>query len=252
MAHRVLGKVGMRRLLAVSFLVLLANAGFAGAAPPDPDAAGLSPDQRLKALVERVKLEQSKVRTLEADFAQRRESEFLAQPEVARGTFSYAAPDRVRWEYREPKPMTLVVRGSEMITWYQDLGRADRLNVGRYSSQVLRYLGASGSLETLLEYFRLSVAFPKAPGEPYRLELKPRYERMQKKLEAMTLWLERATFTPVRLRYVEAGGDVTEYEFANLRRNVEIPASRFELELPPGVEMRTLPGERPEGTKGKP
>ncbi|HZI64081.1 MAG TPA: outer membrane lipoprotein carrier protein LolA [Thermoanaerobaculia bacterium] len=237
----------MRRLLAISILTLLAGAGAVQAAPPDPDAPGLSPDLRLKALVERVKIEQSKLRTLEADFLQRRESEFLAQPEEARGTFSYAAPDRVRWEYREPKPMTLVIRGNEMTTWYQDLDRADRMNVGRYSGQVLRYLGASGSLETLLEYFRLSVAFPKAAGEPYRLELQPRYERMQKRLASMTLWLDRASFLPVRLKYVEAGGDITEYEFTNLRRNVEIPAARFDLELPPGVEVRTLPGERPEG-----
>ncbi len=232
-------------------LTLLAGP-LAGAAVPDPDAPGLSPDQRLKALVERVKLEQRQLRTLEAEFVQRRESEFLAAPEVARGTFSYAAPDRVRWEYREPKPMTLVIRGSEMTTWYQDLRRAERLNVGRYSSQVLRYLGASGSLETLLEHFRLSVAFPKAAGEPYRLELQPRYERLQKRLDSMTLWLDRASFVPVRLRYDEAGGDVTEYEFTNLRRNVEIPAGRFDLSLPEDVQLRTLPGERDDGKKGKP
>src|SRR5687768_17178394 len=98
MAHRVLDRRDMRRLLATSTLALLAAAGAVHAAPPDPDAPGLSVDKRLQALVERVKLEQRQLRTLEADFVQRRESEFLAQPEVARGTFSYAAPDRVRWE----------------------------------------------------------------------------------------------------------------------------------------------------------
>lgn len=224
-----------------AILVLALPAGAVpAAAPPDPMAAGLNAADRLQALIDRVKFEQSRLTTLEASFVQRRESELLVAPEESRGTFSFAVPDRVRWEYLSPKPLTMVIRGSEMTTWYRDLGRADRVNVGRYSNQVMRYLGAAGSLETLMQYFTLRVAFPDGNGSPYQLDLAPRYERIAKRLKAMTLWLDPATFLPSRLRYTEADGDVTEYRFTGLRVNAALPADRFDLTLPAGVEVRTL------------
>jgi outer membrane lipoprotein-sorting protein len=208
--------------------------------PPDPLAPGLAAADRLRALIDRVKLEQRKLSTLEASFAQRRESEMLVAPEESRGTFSFQVPDRVRWEYQSPKPLTLVIRGSEMTTWYRDLGRAERTNIGRYSGQVMRYLGAAGSLETLMQYFTLRVVFPDRRGAAYQLDLEPRYERIAKRLTSMTLWLDGSTFLPVRLRYTEADGDTTEYRFADLRVNAALPAERFELTLPAEVEVRTL------------
>ena len=117
----------MRRsstIFALLFLLVLSAFGAtlpALAAPPDPRAPGLSGTERLAALVERVKLEQQSSKTLEARFVQRQESSLLVAPEESRGTFSYAAPDRVRWEYLSPNPISVVIQGSEMTTWYQRL-----------------------------------------------------------------------------------------------------------------------------------
>src|SRR5262245_43928132 len=144
----------MRTAATLSFLLLAAPA-LAAKAPsvPDPLAPRLTGPQRLSALVERVKYEQRQLKTLEARFTQQQESSMLVSPEQSKGVFSYAAPDRVRWEYLSPSPITVVIRGEEMTTWYRDLKRAEILKVGRYSNQVFKYLGASGSLQTLLEYF---------------------------------------------------------------------------------------------------
>ncbi|HEX6198842.1 MAG TPA: outer membrane lipoprotein carrier protein LolA [Thermoanaerobaculia bacterium] len=231
------------RSLAVSALCLCALGGLAlpaAAAPPDPDASGLSSSERLDALFERVRIEQKAVRSLEAHFVQRKESELFVETEEARGVFSFLAPDRVRWEFVSPDPMTVVIDDDTMTTWYRDLERADVLKVGRYSEQVLQYLGASGTLETLLDYFRVSAVFPEAPGEPYRLSLDPRYARIQKRIESMDVWIDRERFVPVGLRYVEPGGDVTEYRFHDIEINAQVPADRFELDLPAGVKRREL------------
>ena len=110
----------------------------------------------------------------------------------------------MRWEYLEPKPISLVIHGDEMVTWYRDLGRAERVKVGRVSSQVFKYLNASGSLESLLGYFAVTFPTP-AAGEPYQLELVPRYRAHRASgSRAMTLWIDRELFLPVRVRYVEA------------------------------------------------
>jgi outer membrane lipoprotein carrier protein len=225
-------------------LIALSAAGGAAAAPaeriPDPLDPKLSGTARVQALIERVKAEQRKIRTLEASFTQRQESSLLLEPDVSRGVFSYEAPDAVRWEYTSPKPISVVIAGEEMTTWYRDLGRAERLKVGRYSNQVLKYLGASGSFDTLLDYFRVRVAFPDQPSEAYRLELTPRYDRIARRLSSMVVWIDQERYLPVRMRYVAGDGDVTEYEFRNLRINAGIPAERFDLDLPAGVEVREI------------
>ncbi len=105
------------RLLAALVGVLAAGLALSPACaagvvpPPDPMTPGLGAADRLQALIDRVKFEQRQLSTLEASFAQRRESELLVAPEEARGTFSFQVPDRVRWEYQSPKPLTMVIRG---------------------------------------------------------------------------------------------------------------------------------------------
>ncbi len=240
----------MRTLTVILAALLLAAPVSAAKAPkvPDPLASGLTGPQRLDALVGRVRYEQRQLKTLEARFTQQQESSLLAAPEESKGVFSYAAPDRVRWEYLSPSPISVVIRGDEMTTWYRDLKRAETLKVGRYSNQVFKYLGASGSLQTLLQYFTVKLKLPEKKGDPYRLELLPRYQRIAKRLKSMTLWIDDDAFFPTRLKYVEADGDTVEYRFSDLKRNAPIPADRFVLKLPPGVQNRVVDVG---GAKGK-
>ena len=136
-----------------------------------------------------------------------------------------------------PDPITLLINGEEMLTWYRDLARAERIGVGRVSQRVLEYLSASSSISTLLEYFTVYMYTPQDASDPYRLELKPRYKRIEKRLKLLELWIEPVRYLPVRMRYIEADDDVTEYRFENFRINEEIPVERFEIELPEGVDL---------------
>jgi len=245
----------MKNLAVTLLALLLAVPTFAAGkpqGPPEPMAPGLTGPQRLTALVDRVRLEQQQLKTMEAHFTQQQESSMLAAPESSKGTFSYAAPDKVRWEYSSPSPITVVIRGDQMTTWYRDLKRAEVLKVGRYSSQVFKYLGASGSLQTLLEYFTVRLKLPEKKGEPYRLELDPKYARIAKRLKSMTLWVDSESYFPQHLKYVGADGNSVEYQFSDMKRNAPIPEDRFVLKLPPGVSTRTVDVGREGRAKGKP
>jgi outer membrane lipoprotein carrier protein len=207
---------------------------------PDPKAPGLDGNARLKALIDRVRAEQKQLKTLEANFTQIQESAMLVAPETSTGSFSYAAPDRVRWEYVSPNPISVGVKGEEMTTWYHDLKRADLLKIGRYSNQVFKYLGASGSMDTLVEYFTVRLSAPPKKGAPYQMEMIPRFSRISKRLKSMTLWIDDESYMPVRLRYVEADGDSTEYKFSDMKKNRAIAEDRFVLKIPKGVETRVI------------
>jgi outer membrane lipoprotein carrier protein len=214
---------------------------------PDPLAPGLDGAERLQALLERVRLQQKEVKTIVARFVQRRQSAMLVAPEQSTGTFSYAAPDRVRWEYQEPTPITVVIRGGEMTTWYRDLKRAETLKIGRYSNQIFKFLGASGSMDNLLEYFTVQLVLPKQKGDPYHLTLLPRYDRIKKRIKSMRIDVDSERFFPVHLEYQETDGDSTAYDFKDFQWNAPLPADRFALRLPPGVETRVIDAAGGEG-----
>ena len=113
--------------------------------------------------------------------------------------------------------------------------------MGRFSAQVFQYLDASGSLETLLTYFARHLRAARQPGEPYRLELEPRYARIAKRLASMTLWIDRRALPsdPRALRRAERRRDRVPVR-ATCRPNAAIPAERFVLELPEGVEVQAV------------
>ncbi len=240
----------MRQIAILTLTLLLLGAALPAiateTAPLPPEDASFSADERLGALVRRVRWENERIETLEAEFVQKKESALLQEPEEARGAFSYAAPDRVRWEYRTPNPISLLIEDGEMTTWYRDMDQVERISVGRQSQKVLEYLGASGSLDALLEYFEVALRMPVDPAAPYQLDLDPRFARVERRVRSMSLWIDRQRFLPIRLRYEEADGDVTEYRFDDIRLNAELPAERFVLEIPDGVEVREITtGARP-------
>ncbi len=207
----------------------------AAADPPDPEAEGLTRRERVEALIARVNSEQAQLRALEAEFVQHKESLLLLEPEESQGTFSYQAPDLMRWDFLSPREMVILLRDQEMLTWYRDLGRAERLEVGRTADRILELLGPGSSLATLQRYFTLSVIFPESAGEAYRLELEPRIPRIKRRIQSMALRIDPVLFVPTYVRYVEPNGDKTEFSFDDLRINGEIPGSRFELQLPDDV-----------------
>jgi outer membrane lipoprotein-sorting protein len=232
-------RLAIRRALVVLAL-LLAGAAAAQEPVPDPRRPGLPPNERLGALLDRMQLEQAAVETLEADFVQLKESQFLMAPAESSGQFSYAAPDRVRWEHRSPTPISLLITGEEMITWYRDLEKVERMLVGRHSQRILEYLGATGSVEELRKYFSVRLELTQDPTQPYKLELTPRYSRIAKRLQGMVVWIDPELFLVSRLRLVEPDGDLTEYRFNRLRVNAGLPPDRFDLDLPTGVVVETV------------
>lgn len=232
------------RSAAGALALALVAAGAAGATPPappaDPDAPGLTTVQRLAALLERIKLEQAKIQTLEAGFVQKKNSSLLLAPEESRGRFAFQAPDKVVWEFESPSEILVQISGDAMLTWYRDLGTAEKVGIGRQSARVFQFLGAANSLETLQRYFAVKVSFPEGAAEPYRLELTPRFARVAKRLRSMTIELDRRLFFPVRLGYVEPDGDSTEFVFDAVKVNGPIAAERFDVRLPSDVKVTTV------------
>lgn len=215
----------------------------------DPQDTSLTGTQRVEALIEKVREAQTAVQTLTADFVQYKESSMLVEPVEATGRFYYSAPDRVRWEYETPDPIAVLITDEEMTTWYRDIDQAEKVHVGRQSQRILEYLGAGSSMDELLQYFNLTLTMPSEPSSEYFLELSPKFDKVAKRIQGMSIWVDPVRFLPARLRYVEADGDVTDMKFDNLRLNEEVAEEQFQLQIPASVSVRRIDLDRRAGLK---
>ena len=168
--------------------------------------------------MQRVSQVQAGLKTLSADFEQRRTSRLLAEPSVSRGKFYFEAPDSVRWEYTSPRPMTVLLAGGVAITYRPLEKRAERIEVGRAQRRVFRFISAAEPLDKLMAYFTFTFRDP-GPSGNYTLLLKPTAHQIKKRLRSVEIEIDRHSLLPIRVAYSEPDGDSTEYAFSAIEMN---------------------------------
>jgi len=193
----------------------------------------------LETVVKKIQQQQKKTTSLQADFRQEKELALLSKPEVSTGSFTYSKPNNVLWSYDAPKRVQMVIAGGVLTTYYPDLRKAESVDVKRFEDRIFKYMGASGAIDELARYFDFT--FTDSPKQPaFVLDLKPKTTAVAKRVQRIKLWIDRKNFLTSKIEYVEGDGDITRYEFTNIRINEPIPPSRFALTLPQGVKVEQM------------
>lgn len=194
---------------------------------------------QLAQIIKQVQEQQKKTNTLQADFRQEKEMALLAKPEVSTGTFVYSRPSNVLWTYDSPRRVQMVIANGTMTTYFADLGKAEQIDVKKFEDRIFKYMGASGAIEELARYFDFT--FTDAKSKPvYVLDLTPKTRAVSKRVQRIKLWIDKQTFLTSRIEYVEGDGDITRYEFTNIRINQPVPPSKFALSLPSSVKVEQM------------
>jgi outer membrane lipoprotein-sorting protein len=193
----------------------------------------------LETVIKKIQQQQKKTRTLQADFRQEKELALLAKPEVSTGSFTFSSPSNVLWTYTAPKRVQMVIAGGMMTTYYPELGKAEVIDVKRFEDRIFKYMGASGAIDELARYFDFT--FTDSKSKPvFVLDLTPKNAAVSKRVRRIKLWIDKTTFLTNKVEYVEGDGDVTRYEFSNIRINENIPPSRFAIALPSNVKVEQV------------
>ena len=193
----------------------------------------------LAQVIKKVQEQQKNTRTLQADFRQEKELALLAQPEVSTGTFIYSKPNNVLWSYSAPKRVQMAIANGTLTTYYPELNKAERVDVKRFEDRIFKYMGASGAIDELARYFDFT--FTDSKSKPaFVLDLTPKNRAVAKRVQRIKIWIDKQTYLTSKVEYVEGDGDVTRYEFTNIRINENVPASRFALTLPSSVKVEQM------------
>jgi len=193
----------------------------------------------LETVIKKIQEQQKRTSTLQADFRQEKELALLSKPEVSTGTFIFSRPSNVLWTYTSPKRVQMVIADGVMTTYYADLAKAERIDVKRFEDRIFKYMGASGAIDELARYFDFT--FTDSKSKPvYVLDLTPKNRAVSKRVQRIKLWIDKTTYLTSKIEYVEGDGDITRYEFTNLRINEPVPNSRFALTLPSNVKVEQM------------
>ncbi|PYQ34573.1 MAG: hypothetical protein DMF57_05850 [Acidobacteria bacterium] len=193
----------------------------------------------LDEVIKRVQAQQKNTKTIEADFRQEKILALLAKPEVSTGRFVFSKPDKVLWMYDAPKRVEMLISNGMLTTYYPDLNKAEQLEVKRYQDRIFKYMGASGAIDDLAAFFDFT--FTNTSDKPfYVLDLSPKSKGIAKRVQHIRIWIEKKTYLTSKFEYVEGDGDITRYEFTNIRVNEPVEASRFVLNLPSNVRLEQM------------
>lgn len=193
----------------------------------------------LETVIKKIQEQQKKTSTLQADFRQEKELALLAKPEVSTGTFLFSRPSNVLWTYDAPKRVQMVIADGVLTTYYPDLRKAEKVDVKRFEDRIFKYMGATGAIDELARYFDFTFTDSKSK-QVYVLDLTPKNRAVSKRVQRIKLWIDKTTYLTTKVEYVEGDGDITRYEFTNVKINVPVPASRFALTLPSNVKVEQM------------
>ena len=204
-----------------------------------PAAARTADPSSLDEVIKRVQEQQKKTNSMEAEFRQEKTLALLAKPEVSTGHFVYQKPNNVLWTYDAPKKVTMLIADGTLTTYYPDLRKAEKIEVKRFQDRIFKYMGASGAIDELGAYFNFTFS-NRADMPTYVLDLSPKAKQIAKKVQHLRIWIDKKSYLTTKFEYTEADGDITRYEFTNIKVNQPISQSRFTLALPAGVRVEQM------------
>jgi len=175
------------------------------------------------------------------------QAEFFHQAPVAltgtvlreEGTFYYRKPQRLRWEYREPKGKLLVMNPDVLWLYLPDDNKVYLQKTGeaRASRMVAKFLTGEGRLE---DDFIISLGEPAGDGKKcYYIDLEPRepFDGIQK----ITLSVDVDTFLITGYDVTDPYDTTSSYRFTDIAVNRGLPDDLFSCDPPPGVPVEKLP-----------
>jgi outer membrane lipoprotein carrier protein len=193
----------------------------------------------LDEVIKRVQAQQQKTTTLEAEFKQEKTLALMAKPEVSTGRFVYSKPNSVLWSYDAPKRVEMLITGGYLTTYYPSLNKAERIEVKNFQDRIFKYMGASGAIDELSAFFNFTFS-NRADQPAFVLDLDPKSKSIAKRVKHLKIWIDKKTYLTTQFEYTEGDGDLTRYEFSNIKVNAPIAPGRFTLNLPPGTRVEQM------------
>jgi len=216
----------VRSALVLLFLALARP--LAGQAPPP-----------LKEVVERFDAAQAQVQTLQCPFTLTLRRALLKTPSVTKGTMYLQGSDFAHFAFQPPEDLVLHLTPKALISYSPEAREGELMKIGLIKNSDRKFLGLGQKLSYLSDYFQISLGEAKDGSNTWFLALAPRTLSLRKRMLALNLWVDKETWLPRQIQWIERSGDSWFLELGALRINQALPSGVTGFKLPEGIPLRS-------------
>ena len=164
------------------------------------------------------------IQSIQADFTQEKHLKILARPIVSTGTFTFQAPQSLRWEYRTPIHSILLMHGGKVKKFTRQDGKLVADRGMRLDSMQVVLTEISNWLDgRFTDNDMFSVSFP----DERTLLLTPKEQTLASLISNIKLELADRKGLLDSVTIFEGPDSYTAMTFTNRALNQEIPATLF-------------------------
>lgn len=203
-----------------------------------PTLHAQAPPLGLKEVVERFDAAQAQVQTLQCPFTLTLRRALLRTPTVTRGTLYLQGSDFVHFAFQAPEDLILHLTPKALISYSPGAREGERLKIGIIRNANRKFLGLGQKLSYLAEYFQIGLGESKDVPGTYFLALIPRTLATRKRMQALNIWVDRETFLPRQVQWIERSGDTWLLDLGPLKLNQPLPAAVTGFKLPEDIAIR--------------
>lgn len=208
-------------------LLLILTLPLIGQAPPP-----------LREVVERFDGAQAQARTLQCPFSLTLRRALLKTPSVTRGTLYLQGSEFAHFAFQPPEDLILHLTPKALISFSPEAKQGEMMKIGFIKNSDRKFLGLGQKLSYLADYFQITLGEAKDGSNTWFLALTPRTLSLRKRLQLLNLWVDRETWLPRQVQWVERSGDSWQLDLGPLRINQPLPAAVTGFKLPEGIPLR--------------
>ena len=164
------------------------------------------------------------IQSIQADFTQEKHLKILARPIVSTGTFTFQAPQSLRWEYRTPVPSILLMHKGKVKKFIRQDGKlVEDHGMGLDAMQVVLTEISNWLDGRFTDNAMFSVSFP----DKRTVLLTPKDQALAGLINNIQLRLAQKKGLLDNVTIFEGPDSYTAMTFTNRALNQEIPATLF-------------------------
>ncbi len=192
----------------------------------------------LREAVERFDAAQAQVQTLQCPFTLTLRRALLKTPSVTKGTLYLEGSEFVHFAFQPPEDLILHLTPKALISYSPEARAGELMKIGLIKNANRKFLGLGQKLSYLSEYFQIQLGEAKDVNGAWLLAMTPRTLSMRKRMQALNLWVDKETWLPRQVQWIERSGDSWLVELGPLRINQALPAAVTGFKLPEGIPLK--------------
>ena len=191
----------------------------------------LAESDQQKAL-DAIQKQYEEVITFKADFEQKSFVKLMNQTQQAMGQVLIQKPGKMRWVYTAPDPQILVSDQKTLWLYVPEDEQVTKVPVESiYSSNTpALFLAGRGKLTEIFNVLQIM-----EEGNEITVVLGPKNE--DQSLDRLVLYVDNKNYQITGSTVYDKLGNRTDIRFKNTVVNVDIPAEKFQFNIPEGVEL---------------